>query len=386
MPRWAHNKVPASVKKRYFELIRAGHKGADAARRVGVSTSCGSWWFIDAGSMTISDPRPISPRFLTQDDRIVIADGRRAGRPVKDIAAELGKSFQTVYRELQRNSKPDGTYQPWWAHNHAVLRRRRPKSHRLERGGPLHGAVAAKLDLRWSPQQISRFLQRAHPHEPEMRASPETIYRALYANVLSERAPMLRTRRRCRRKHRRGVPQVNRIKNMRLFHDRPVEVNDRRQVGHWEGDLIIGRGQRSAIATLVERASRHVVLVHLPHGHKAPFVRDALIERFMAMPPRLRRSLTWDQGRELTLHEDIAAATGVDIYFCDPHAPWQRATNENANGLVRHYFPKHTDLSVHSRKHLDRVARELNQRPRLVLDDQTPEQALKALLSARHTT
>jgi IS30 family transposase len=246
--------------------------------------------------------------------------------------------------------------------------------------------VTAKLDLRWSPQQISRFLRRAHADDPEMRACAETIYRALYAGALGERAPMLRTRRRCRKKHRRGVPQVNKIKNMRLVHHRPVEVDDRRQVGHWEGDLIIGRGQQSAIGTLLERASRHLVLVHLPNGHKAPFVRDALIEQFMTMPGALRRSLTWDQGRELTLHEDIAAATGVDVYFCDAHSPWQRASNENTNGLVRHYFPKHTDLSLHSRRDLDRVALELNQRPRLVLADQTPEQSLKALLFAGHYT
>jgi IS30 family transposase len=375
--------MPASVKRQYFDLIRAGHKGAAAAVRVGVSTSCGSLWFIDAGSVTIADP-PISSRFLTQDDRIAIADGLQAKTPVKRIAVEIGKSFQTVYREIARNRKPNGRYQPYWAHNHAVLRRQRPKADRIQPDSQLHQVVTAKLDLRWSPQQISRFLKRTHPGDPTMRACAETIYQSLFAGKLGDRTAMLRTRRRRRRKQRRGVPKINKIKNMRLVHERPPEINDRRVVGHWEGDLIIGRGQRSAIGTLIERVSRYVVLVHLPIGHQAPVVRDALIDRFMAMPTVLRESLTWDQGRELTLHEDIAAATGMDVFFCDPHAPWQRGTNENTNGLIRHYFPKHTDLSVHSADDLARVALELNQRPRLVLDDLTPEHALAHLTATSH--
>jgi IS30 family transposase len=386
MPRWAHNKMPPSVKRRYFELIRAGHKGADAARRVGVSTSCGSLWFIDAGSVIVPEPAAISARFLTQDDRIAIADGLQAKSPVKTIAASINKSFQTVYREIRRNSKPDGTYQPWWAHNHAVLRRQRPKAERIQDGTALHDLVTAKLDLRWSPQQISRFLKRAFLHDVTMRACAETIYRALFAGRLGDRTARLRTRRRRRRRQRRGVPGVNKIKNMRLVKERPAEINDRRTVGHWEGDLIIGRGQRSAIGTLVERVSRFVVLVHLPLGHKAPFVRDALIERLMTMPPPIRESLTWDQGRELTLHEEIAAATGMDIFFCEPHAPWQRGTNENTNGLIRHYFPKHTDLAVHTAEDLERVALELNQRPRLVLGDLTPQRVLAELTSTSHIT
>ena len=384
MPRWAHNKLPSTTKRQYFDLIRAGHKGAAAARRVGVSTSCGSLWFIDAGSVTVAD-LPISPRFLTQDDRLAIADGLQAKSPVKAIAAVIGKSFQTVYREIARNSKPDGRYQPYWAHNHAVLRRHRPKADRIQADTELHRVVTAKLDLRWSPQQISRYLKRTYPNDPAMWACAETIYQALFAGKLGDRYAMLRTRRRRRRKQRRGVPKINKIKNMRLIHERPCEVNDRRVPGHWEGDLIIGRGQRSAIATLVERVSRFVVLVHLPHGHKAPVVRDALAERFLAMPSVLRESLTWDQGRELTLHEDLASATGMDVYFCDPHAPWQRGTNENTNGLIRHYFPKHTDLARHTAADLERVALELNQRPRLVLDDLTPEHALARLTTTTHT-
>jgi transposase, IS30 family len=384
MPRWAHNKMPTAVKRRYFELIRRGLKGAEAARRVGVSTSCGSLWFIDAGSVIVPEPGPISPRFLSQDDRIAIADGLHAGTPVKVIAAGIGKSFQTVYREVGRNRKPDGTYQPWWAHNQAVLRRQRPKSRRIRQGCRLHEEIAAKLTLKWSPQQISRFLARSFPQELSMRACPETIYQALFTGALGPLAGRLRTGR-CRRKpHRRGVPTPNKIKNMKRLDARPIEVAERKVPGHWEGDLIIGKKLHSAIGTLVERTSRFVVLVHLPQGYKAPRMSDALVRELVKLPPALRRSLTWDQGREMTLHEDVTAATGTDVFFCDPHSPWQRGTNENTNGLVRQYFPKHTDLSVHTRGDLERVAAELNQRPRLVLGDRTPHDVLTHFLA--HTS
>jgi transposase, IS30 family len=295
---------------------------------------------------------------------------------VKVIAAGIGKSFQSVYREIARNRKPDGTYQPWWAHNQAVLRRQRPKPRRISKGCRLQQAVAAKLSLKWSTQQISRFLARSFPGDPSMRACPETIYEALFTGTLGPRDGKLRTGR-CRRKpHRRGVPKPNKIKNMKRLGARPAEVADRTMPGHWEGDLIIGKKLHSAIGTLVERASRFVVLVDLPHGYKAPQVRDALVQELLQFPPVLRRTLTWDQGREMTLHDDVAAATGLDVFFCDPHSPWQRGTNENTNGLLRQYFPKHTDLAVHTRRDLERVALELNQRPRLVLSDRTPEQVL----------
>ena len=285
MPRWAHNKLPSSVRQRYFELIRSGLKGSEAARRVGVSTSCGSLWFIDAGSMTIPDPSPISPRFLTQDDRIAIADGLATKVPVKEIAAGIGKSFQTVYREIARGSKPDGRYQPWWAHNQALLRRRRPKRKRILVGTPLWQAITDKLHCKWSPPQISRFLKRAFPHDPSMRACAETIYQALFAGVLGPIAGKLRTGRQRRKPHRRGVPTKNKIANMRLLDQRPAEVAERRTIGHWEGDLIIGANMRSAIGTLVERVSRYVVLVHLPDGYTAPVMRDALTARLLELPP-----------------------------------------------------------------------------------------------------
>ena len=377
MPRYAPNKVPSPVKKRYFELIRQGYKGAAAARLVGVSTSCGSLWFLDAGGMLIADPGPISPRFLTQDDRIAIADGLYAGSSVKQIASSIGKSYQTVYREIKRNSKPDGGYHPWWAHNQALLRRKRPKPERIASSHALRDLVRDKLTGKWSPQQISRFLARAFPEQKQMRACPETIYRALFAGLLGAKDGKLRTGRSRRRPHRRGVPIPNKIKNMTLLAERPAEVAERRVPGHWEGDLIIGRGQASAIGTLVERVTRYVMLIHLPHGWKAPQLRDAFIDQTAAIPHELRRTLTWDQGREMALHEEISAVTGFQIYFCDPHSPWQRGSNENINGLVRQYFPKGTDLSVHNAHDLQQVAQELNQRPRIILGDRTPTEAMR---------
>ncbi|MFF9410808.1 IS30 family transposase [Streptomyces anandii] len=381
MPKYAPNKMPTVVKKRYFELLREGYKGAAAARVVGVSASCGSNWFIEAGSMIVPDPGPISPRFFTQNDRIAIADGLHAKQTVKEIAASIGKSFQTVYREIKRNAKPDGSYHPWWAHNQALLRRGRPKQEKIRSSEPLRTLVREKLTEKWSPQQISRHLARLHANDPAMRACPETIYRALFAGLLGSKKAKLRTGRVRRKKQRRGIPTLNKIKNMTLIHQRPVEVNNRKTAGHWEGDLIIGRGQSSAIGTLVERSTRYVHLIHLPDGWKAPQVRNALIAQTAHIPPQLRKTLTWDQGRELTLHEDIEALTGFRIYFCDPHSPWQRGTNENTNGLLRQYFPKGTDLSVHTARDLRDVARQLNRRPRLVLGDKTPAEAMRECLT-----
>jgi IS30 family transposase len=314
---------------------------------------------------------------LSQDDRIAIADGLHAGKPPKAIAVSIGKSFQTVYREVARNRKPDGSYQPWWAHNQAVRRRQRPKPQRLGQPGVLLEVIDDKLTLRWSPQQISRFLVRSFPDDPTMRACPEIIYQALFAGRLGPVKGKLRTGRSCRRRHRRGVPVPNKIKNMNLIRDRPAVIDARRQPGHWEGDLIIGRHLHSAIGTLVERVSRFVILIHLPHGYKAPQLRDALTTELLQLAGPNRRSVTWDQGREMAQHAGLTAATGVQVWFCEPHSPWQRGTNENTNGLIRQYFPKHTDLSVHTAADLLRVATELNQRPRLILGDRTPEQVLR---------
>jgi transposase, IS30 family len=380
MPRYAPNKVPLDVKRRYFELIRTGMRGARAADEVGVSLSCGSLWFIDAGSVSYVES-PISPRYLSQDDRIEIADGLARGERVKSIAARIGKSYQSVYREIARNRKPDGRYQPWYAHNQAHVRRRRPKPRRLAVDLALREAVAGKLRRRWSPAQISRWLRRRYPRRLGWRVCAETIYDAVYRGLVLQPDPgTLRTGRTYRRRRGRGRSRDGALKqstSMRSIHERPAAVESRRQAGHWEGDLIAGAGQRSAIATLVERKTRLTLLVRLPGDHSAQTVGDALINAFAKLPASLRRTLTWDQGNEMFHHERIERATGLRIYFADPHSPWQRGCNENTNGLLRQYLPKGTDLSGWTDDQLDQIATELNQRPRLCLNDKSPQQAMR---------
>jgi transposase, IS30 family len=380
MPRYAPNKRPEEVKRRYFELIRQGLSGSSAAARVGVSLSCGSLWFIDAGRVSFVET-PISPRYLSQDDRIEIADGRARGEPVKLIAARIGKSYQTVYRELGRNRKVDGRYQPWFAHNQAHLRRRRSKPRRFAVDGRLCGVVAGKLAKHWSPAQISRWLRRRYPRRRSWQVCTETIYEAVYRGLIVPVSRQnLRTGRTYRRRRGRGRTRDGALKQsttMKSIHDRPAAAKSRRQAGHWEGDLIIGAGQRSAIATLVERKFRTTVLVFVPRDHSAQTVADALIAAFGKLPIQLRRTLTWDQGNEMFHHQRIEQQTGLKIYFADPHSPWQRGSNENINGLLRQYFPKGTDLNTWTAEQLDHVAAELNDRPRLCLADRTPNEAMQ---------
>lgn len=379
MPYVAWNKAPADTKRRYFELIRQGASGATASRRVGVSLSCGSLWFIDAGSVSFVE-KPISGRYLTQDDRIEIADGLVAGEPVKSIAARIGKSYQTVYREIARNRRPDGRYQPWYAHAQAHLRRRRPRPRRVSVDDQLRAAIAGRLAKRWSPAQISRWLRRRWPQRTGWHLCHETIYEAVYRGlVVSQGQQALRTGRSYRRRRGRGRTREGALKqctSLRSIHTRPVVADARSQVGHWEGDLLVGAFQRSAIATLVDRKTRHTLLVAVRGGHSAKNVADALIEVFNHLSPALRRTLTWDQGNEMFEHERIEAQTGLRIYFADPHSPWQRATNENTNGLLRQYFPKKTDFHQITDERLKEVAIELNDRPRACLQDRTPTQLM----------
>jgi IS30 family transposase len=381
--------MPPGVKHRYFDLIRTGMCGSEAAKAVGVSLSCGSLWFIDAGSVRFIDT-PISSRYLTQNDRIEIADGLAAGEPVKDIAERIGKTFQSVYREIARNRKPDGTYQPWYAHAQAYQRRSRPKTRRLAADEGLRTAVAKKLAKKWSPAQISRWLRRRYRRRPTWHLCTETIYEGVYRGLVvdigqqdrnsGKSAHILRTGRIYRHRRGRGRSRDGALKQLtklRSIHERPASVETRRQAGHWEGDLIVGAQQRSAVATLVERKMRLTLLIRLPEGHSAQHVGDALIATFNQLPVKLRRTLTWDQGNEMFHHERIEAATGLKIYFADPHSPWQRGSNENANGLVRQYLPKGTDLSVWDDDQLRQIADELNDRPRLCLNDNTPTDLLR---------
>jgi len=383
MPRYAWNKSALETKVRYYELIRQGLNGAQASKMVGVSLSCGSNWFIDAGSVTLID-KPISNRFFDQDDRIEIAEGLRRGESVKVIAARIGKTFQSVYREIARNSREDGSYHPWFAHGQAYKRRRRGRPCRFEVDTELAGEVGAKLEQRWSPQQVSRWLKRTWPKRGSWHVCHETIYEAVYRGHIDvHAAQVLRTGRSYRHRRGRGRNRqgaLRQLTNLRSIHQRSPGVETRRIIGHWEGDLIIGSNQRSAMATLVERKTRYTVLVRLPGSHTAKEVGDALIERLESMPAGLRRSLTWDQGNEMFHHERVERVTGTKIYFADAHSPWQRGTNENTNGLLRQYFPKRTDLRCFSLTELERVAAELNNRPRLCLADRSPNELMQQWL------
>ena len=380
MPRFAPNKMPVEVKRRYFELIRQGLSGAAAAEQVGVSLSCGSLWFIDAGRVSFVETS-ISPRYLSQDDRIEIADGLARGEPVTQIAARIGKCYQTIYREVARNRKVDGRYQPWFAHNQAYVRRRRAKLRRFAVDAELREVVAGKLGKHWSPAQISRWLRRRYPRRSSWHVCTETIYEAVYRGlVVPVDRQNLRTGRTYRRRRGRGRTRDGALKqstNMRSIHDRPAAVRSRRQAGHWEGDLIIGADQRSAIATLVERKFRTTVLAQVPQDHSAQSVGDALIVAFNKLPDHLRQTLTWDQGNEMFHHQRIEQQTGLKIYFADPHSPWQRGSNENTNGLLRQYFQKGTDLNAWTADQLNDVAAELNDRPQLCLGDRTPNEAMQ---------
>jgi IS30 family transposase len=271
---------------------------------------------------------------------------------------------------------------------------RRPKTRKLVRHPVLAGVVAEGLGRRWSPKQVEARLRVEFPHDERMRISHETIYRSLYVQgrggLRRELTAALRSghaRRQSRYlRTRRKAQGRGQIPDMVLISERPAEVEDRAVPGHWEGDLIIGARNQSQIGVLVERSTRFVILVHLPAGRSAPVVRDAITTEIVKLPAHLRRSLTWDRGKEMAEHAAFTVETGIPVYFCDPQSPWQRGSNENTNGLLRQYFPKHTDLSGVTPDHLAAVAAELNGRPRETLGWQTPAEALDKLLTQQPPT
>ena len=317
--------------------------------------------------------RPASGLRLSLADREEISRGVLAGESGRAIAVRLGRSPSTVAREVARNGGRRA-YRAWQAHERAHRRARRPKLARLASSPRLRAEVERLLGLRWSPQQIAARLVVDHPNDPEMWVSHETIYQSLFVQARGALRKELTACLRSGRAQRRALRRTNpggQLLDMVLISDRPAEVTDRAVPGHWEGDLIVGKGQRSAIATLVERQSRFVMLVDLLEGRLAHQVREALAYKITELPEQLARSLTWDRGKEMAEHARFTVDTGVQIYFCDPRSPWQRATN----GLLRQYFPKGSDLSIHDRAHLDHVAAELNGRPRQTLGWMTPSEA-----------
>jgi IS30 family transposase len=334
----------------------------------------------------------LDPRFLTLEEREQIADLLAGGASIRAVAAALGRPASTVSRELARNAdpeRPEASYRPYAAHRRAATQRARPKIAKLVTNTSLAGYVQTGLDQRWSPEQICHALVVDHPDDQEMRVCSETIYQALYlqarGGLRRELAAALRTGRTRRKPHRDPAARTPRfVDPMIMISDRPAEVEDRAVPGHWEGDLIIGADGGSAIGTLVERATRYVMLVHLPDGRTAEAVRDQLVATMTTLPAHLRGSLTWDQGAEMAAHRSFTVATDMPVYFCDPASPWQRGSNENTNGLLRQYFPKGTDLSTHGPADLEHVAQQLNGRPRKTLDWETPAQRLRALLQPAH--
>ncbi|WP_452447813.1 IS30 family transposase [Nocardia rhizosphaerihabitans] len=335
---------------------------------------------------TTAEPAAIDARYLGLADRLAIADGLAVNMTLTAIAAGIGKNRSTVSREV-RAHRIEGRYLPYRAHRAAALARRRPKQSKLVTNHALRAQVTDRLRRRHSPEQIANRLREDFPDDESMRVSHETIYQALYfqarGGLKRELVQALRSgraRRTPRRSPDRRTPRF--VDDMVMISDRPAESADRALPGNWEGDLIMGAGNSSAIGTLVDRSTRYTMLVHLPGGvHDAETVRDALITTVSTLPGHLRGSLTWDQGVEMARHKQFSMATDMAVYFCDPRSPWQRGTNENTNGLLRQYFPKGTDLSVHSPQDLEHVAHELNGRPRKTLDWDTPAERLRDLLT-----
>lgn len=363
----------------FARLIRQGVSNSEACRIVGVHRRTGTRWRYGRTILnTVGRPvhyppvastvsKPVHPRYLSSDERITIADLRRAGSTVRDIARELGKAASTVSRELRRNADDRGRYLPATAQRLSTERRGRVRPRRVSVDEPLRRAVTDLLGKRWSPEQVAHQLRLQFPDEPGRHLCAESIYQAIYDPRIDLTRPAKRRRRR-RQRRIQGLERRGRITGMTMIAGRPTEVSDRVQLGHWEGDCLMGAGNRSAIGTLVERVSRFVMLIHLPSGRPtAEVMRDGITEMLGGLPPDLRRTLTWDQGKELAFHHQITTDLGTQVFFCDAHSPWQRGTNENTNGLLRDYFPKGTDLSAISSAELQRVADEINERPRKTL-------------------
>ena len=351
----------------YVRLLdEEGMNFTQAAHAVGVSKRTGKAWrngrtratgrnekpLVDWYRSTMDKPKTLHPRYLSQEERIQIADRLRLGDSIRAIARLLGRDPGTVSRE----------------------------------GTRLWDEIAAGLRRHWSPEQIANRLRLDFPDNGDMHASVETIYQAIYLQARGELKQELKRAMRQGRTARRpqgGQGRKPRFREpMAMISERPPEIEDRAVPGHWEGDLITGSRNKSAIGTLVERTTRFTILLHLPDGHDAEHVQQAIIDKMQHLPKLLRNSLTWDQGAELALHKRIGASLDMAVYFCDPHSPWQRGTNENTNGLLRQYFPKGTDLSVYPEDYLDAVAEELNDRPRKTLGFMKPSEKIIELLDA----
>jgi IS30 family transposase len=379
------DQMVTEVVQRFWAAMQRGEFITDAAAEAGTYRKKGARWLAAAGGVRPRRGRDLKGRCLTFSEREEIALGRAGGQSIRLIAGRLGRSPSTVSRELRRNAGCSGqAYRATTANALAYERAGRPKPAKLATNLALRRKVEDDLQRRYSPEQIVGRLRRELPDEPKMRVSTETIYQSLYVQsrgaLRRDLTRCLRTGRALRRPCRQAGQRKNRIPDMINISERPAGADDRAVPGHWEGDLIIGKNNATAIGTLVERTTGYTMLVHLPDGYKPEQVRDALASKIQTIPEILRASLTWDQGPEMRDWKQVSVAADIDIYFCDPHAPWQRATNENTNGLLRQYFPKGTDLSIHSPVDLDWVATELNDRPRKRLGFAKPIEEIGPLL------
>jgi transposase, IS30 family len=389
---------PVGTRERFIDLVCLDSLTAkQAAVSLGASVRSGTLWWSQSGGMRLRDPRsgggladPLSgrfasSRFLSSAERAVIQVGLRAGMSLTRIGAMIGRDKSVVSREIARNSSADGRYYASVGDARAHQARRRPKQFKLVANPGLCRRIESWMDEGWSPQLIARTLAQDAGADQTGRVSHETIYQALYVQTRGQLRADLNQQLLLKRRAR--VPQGTRRKSSSPYKEaftisqRPAEVADRAVPGHWEGDLIVGPGSKSAIGTLVERSTRFVILLHLPGRHTADEVADAMIREMGKLPEHLRRSVTWDRGSELAEYERIQLALETKLFFCDPHSPWQRGSNENTNRLLRFWFEKGTDLSAHTAKDLETVAAKLNRRPRPTLDYETPAQRLTKLLN-----
>jgi transposase, IS30 family len=367
----------------FWAALQAGEFITAAAKGVGTYRVKGRRWILAESGIRPRRGRHLKGRCLTFGEREEIALGRARGDSVRCIARQLGRAPSTVSRELSRNTGRRGEYRATSAHALAWQRAARPKPAKLWVNQRLREIVEDLLERRYSPEQIAGRLRVKFPADPEMWVSTETIYQSLYVTsrgaLRRELTKCLRTGRALRHPGRKAGSK-NGARDMINIAERPQEADDRAVPGHWEGDLLIGKANTTAIGTLVERSTGYALLVHLPDGYKPEQVAPALAATIQTLPDTLRRSLTWDQGPEMRDWKQVRIDAGIDIYFCDPKSPWQRGTNENTNGLLRQYFPKGTDLGKVTARQLAQVADELNDRPRKRLDFYKPTERLAELL------
>jgi IS30 family transposase len=377
--------MPWRVRVAIRESVSSGVTWTQTAKRFGITERSVARVLREAGGVHRRHCVR-SGLALTLADREEIRAGLERGESLAVIGRRIRRPTSTVSREVARNGGRAG-YQAWAAERRADELARRPKVSKLAVDGELRSFVIEGLQQRWSPQQIAARLKEEFPDRPEMRVSHETIYQSLFIQARGQFRRELTAQLRSGRTHRvtrsaAGEPgRPRRISGMINISERPAEVEDRAVPGHWEGDLLVGSRSQSAIATLVERSTRYVLLARLDGRHDAVTTCAALTNTIGKLPVELRRSLTWDQGVEMAAHAAFTIATDVAVYFCDPHSPWQRGSNENTNGLLRQYFPKGTDLSGFTQDDLDTVARELNGRPRMTLAWKTPAEKLNELVA-----